>query len=147
MMYIWSVSKTKFTGGRIVARINVNISEETFTALFLGDRDNAVSSLLGEVLSQLLHKRASDLCGAERHEHTPERVDYRNGSRERTVRLSIGRSTIQVPRLRKQSLIEDFSGVPHFLSAMFSDCSFRTVSRLWHCLSYHVFHRLFPIFT
>ncbi len=41
--------------------------------------------------------------GGERHERTPERTGYRNGTRERTWDTRVGTIELQVPRVRDGS--------------------------------------------
>ena len=53
--------------------------------------------VLAEALMEL---EVSQHLGAERHERTPERRGYRNGSRERTWDTRVGTLELQVPRVR-----------------------------------------------
>jgi putative transposase len=53
------------------------------------------------VLAQeLMEMELGAHLGAERHERTPERTGYRNGSRERTWDTRVGSIELQVPRVR-----------------------------------------------
>jgi len=53
------------------------------------------------VLAQaLMEMELEQHLGAERHERTPERTGYRNGTRERTWDTRVGTIELQVPRVR-----------------------------------------------
>jgi putative transposase len=53
------------------------------------------------VLAQaLMEMELEQHLGAERHERTPERTGYRNGTRERTWDTRVGTLELQVPRVR-----------------------------------------------
>jgi putative transposase len=51
----------------------------------------------------LMEMELEQHLGAERHERTPERTGYRNGSRERTWDTRVGSIELQVPRVRDGS--------------------------------------------
>jgi transposase-like protein len=56
------------------------------------------------VLAQeLMELELAEHVGAERHERTPERTGYRNGTRERTWDTRVGTIELQVPRVRDGS--------------------------------------------
>jgi transposase-like protein len=56
------------------------------------------------VLAQeLMEMELEQHLGAERHERTPERTGYRNGTRERTWDTRVGTIELQVPRVRDGS--------------------------------------------
>src|SRR5437588_3186351 len=56
------------------------------------------------VLAQeLMELEVAEQLGAERHERTPERSGYRNGSRERPWDTRVGTIELQVPRVRDGS--------------------------------------------
>ena len=56
------------------------------------------------VLAQeLMNIELEQHLGAERHERTPERTGYRNGTRERTWDTRVGTIELQVPRVRDGS--------------------------------------------
>jgi putative transposase len=56
------------------------------------------------VLAQeLMELELAEHLGAERHERTPERTGYRNGSRERAWDTRVGTIELQVPRVRDGS--------------------------------------------
>jgi transposase-like protein len=52
---------------------------------------------------ELMELELAEHVGAERHERTPERSGYRNGTRERTWDTRVGTIELQVPRVRDGS--------------------------------------------
>lgn len=59
-----------------------------------------VRSSVEATLNGLLDAEADQLCGAQRYERTPDRVDTRAGSYERKLQTKAGPVTLKVPRLR-----------------------------------------------
>lgn len=47
-----------------------------------------------------MEAEADQLCGAQRYERSPDRVDTRAGSYERRLQTKAGQVTLKVPRLR-----------------------------------------------
>ena len=89
-----------------MAQYKFILDEEMVKALFLSEGvDEGLKGLLKAVLEQLLAARADDMCGAALYEQSEERVDYRNGYRDRSLVTRIGKIEIQMPRLRGQSLL------------------------------------------
>lgn len=65
-----------------------------------GHVDEVVRRSVEETLNGLLEAEADQLCGAERYERTPDRIDTRAGSYERRLQTKAGQVTLKVPRLR-----------------------------------------------
>ena len=65
-----------------------------------GHVDEVVRRSVEETLNGLLDAEADQLCGAERYERSPDRVDTRAGSYERRLQTKAGQVTLKVPRLR-----------------------------------------------
>lgn len=65
-----------------------------------GHVDEVVRRSVEETLNGLLEAEADQLCGAERYERTPDRIDTRAGSYERKLQTKAGQVTLKVPRLR-----------------------------------------------
>jgi hypothetical protein len=63
-------------------------------------RDEVVRRSVEETLNGLLEAEADQLCGAQRYERSPDRVDTRAGSYERRLETKAGPVTLKVPRLR-----------------------------------------------
>jgi putative transposase len=55
------------------------------------------------MLEQLLEHEVTGLVGAERHERSAERVNQRNGYRERALQTRLGQIDLKVPKLRAGS--------------------------------------------
>lgn len=63
---------------------------------------------LAFMLQRLMEYEASGLCGAERHERSEERVNQRNGYRERALGTRLGTVELKVPKLRRGSYFPGF---------------------------------------
>ncbi|TWU17340.1 IS256 family transposase [Bythopirellula polymerisocia] len=68
-----------------------------------GHVDEVVRRSVEETLNGLLEAEADQLCGAQRYERSPDRVDTRAGSYERGLQTKAGQVTLKVPRLRSLS--------------------------------------------
>jgi putative transposase len=62
--------------------------------------DGVVRDSVEQTLNALLEAEADALCGAQRYQRSPERVDTRAGHYERQLQTKAGEVTLQVPRLR-----------------------------------------------
>src|ERR671912_2265567 len=60
------------------------------------------------VLQLLMEADAEGLIGAGRHERSPERLNYRNGYRDRTLDTRLGALQLRVPKLRQGSYFPPF---------------------------------------
>src|SRR5687767_2877050 len=60
------------------------------------------------VLQILMESDAEGLIGAGRHERSPERLNYRNGYRDRTLDTRLGQLQLRVPKLRQGSYFPPF---------------------------------------
>ena len=89
-----------------MTQYNITLSEEQVRALFLGEGDLVMKDLMEVVLNQLLISRAEEKCNAELYEQTEDRMDYRNGFRERSIITRLGKIVLEVPRLRAQSVVD-----------------------------------------
>jgi transposase-like protein len=56
-----------------------------------------------ETLNAMLEAEADVLCGAQRYERNPDRVDTRAGGYERQFHTKAGEVTLKMPKLRKQT--------------------------------------------
>ncbi|GAB4450648.1 MAG: IS256 family transposase [Chloroflexi bacterium OHK40] len=69
-------------------------------------------TFLREALSRVLHDlmefEVQQQIGAKRHERSPERTTYRNGTREREWQTRVGAIPLQIPRLRSGSYFPSF---------------------------------------
>lgn len=63
---------------------------------------------LAFILEQLMEHEVAGRCGAERHVRSEERVNQRNGYRERPLETRLGRVDLKVPKLRQGSYFPGF---------------------------------------
>jgi len=61
-----------------------------------------VRGTVEETLNSLLDAEADALCGAQRYERSPDRVDTRAGSYDRKLHTKAGEVTLKMPKLRSQ---------------------------------------------
>jgi len=89
-----------------MAQYKFILEKELVEVLFLnGSENEGLKEVLKSMLNQILEARADDLCGASRYEQNEDRVDYRNGHRDRSLVTRLGSIEIQMPRLRGQSIL------------------------------------------
>lgn len=79
---------------------NVVSIDETRIQDYLGE---LVRGTVEETLNAMLDAEADQLCGAQRYERSPDRVDTRAGSYERQFHTKAGEVTLKMPKLRKQT--------------------------------------------
>jgi putative transposase len=65
-------------------------------------------SVAEAVLQLLMEADAEGLIGVGRHERSPERLNYRNGYRDRTLDTRIGTLQLRIPKLRQGSYFPPF---------------------------------------
>ena len=83
-----------------MAQVNITLEYQEFIGLLSKDRDKAFGYLLEKILNEFMQAESKEQLGADRHERTNERQDYRNGVRERQLTTRIGTITLRVPRHR-----------------------------------------------
>jgi transposase-like protein len=65
-------------------------------------------SVAEAVLQLLMEADVEGLIGAGRHERSPERLNYRNGFRDRTLDTRLGSLQLRIPKLRQGSYFPPF---------------------------------------
>jgi putative transposase len=65
-------------------------------------------SVAEAVLQLLMESDVEGLIGAGRHERSPERLNWRNGYRERTLDTRLGSLQLRIPKLRQCSYFPPF---------------------------------------
>lgn len=85
-----------------MAQVNLTLTHEEVLQVLTGDRDEAMKFLLERILNEIMKAESEEKLGAEKHERTEERQDYRNGTRERELNTRIGKLTLNVPRHRSE---------------------------------------------
>lgn len=83
-----------------MAQLNITLSEDVLKELMLGNRDEAVVTLLEEVFNAILKMEADAQVGALSYERSPDRVTYRNGYRDRQLTTRVGSMTLHIPKFR-----------------------------------------------
>src|SRR5262245_5929672 len=63
--------------------------------------DGLVRDAVEDTLNALLDAEADQLCGAQKYERSPDRVDYRAGSYRRRLNTKAGEVDLKVPKLRR----------------------------------------------
>ncbi len=62
-----------------------------------------VRDTVEETLNAMLEAEADALCGAQRYERSPDRIDTRAGTYRRKLHTKAGEVTLNMPKLRKQT--------------------------------------------
>ena len=77
----------------------IKINEDQFKN-HLGEM---VRGTVEETLNAMLDAEADAMCGAQRYERSPDRVDTRAGHYERKFHSKAGEVNLKMPKLRKQT--------------------------------------------
>ena len=87
------------------------MTEDTMTLVELlqksGESD-FLKSVAEPVLQILMEADVDGLIGAGRHERSAERLNYRNGYRERSLDTRLGSLQLRIPKLRQGSYFPPF---------------------------------------
>jgi putative transposase len=73
---------------------------ELLEALKAADIDDRIRQAAATIYQALIEAEVSVVIGAEPHERTPERVNYRNGHRPKVLTTVAGDLELQIPKLR-----------------------------------------------
>ena len=65
-------------------------------------------AVAGAVLQLLMEADVEGVIGAARHERSPDRLNYRDGYRERALDTRLGTLQLRVPKLRQGSYFPPF---------------------------------------
>ena len=87
------------------------MAEDTMALLELAEKHVEGDFLreLGQfVLQRLMEIETDAACGAERHERSAERVNQRNGYRDRALETRLGTLSLRIPKLRQGSYYPSF---------------------------------------
>src|SRR6201986_5668138 len=76
-----------------------------------GDGD-FLRSVAEAVLQILMETDVEGLIGAGRHERTGDRLNYRNGYRDRSLDTRLGSLSLRIPKLRQGSYFPPVFGPP-----------------------------------
>ena len=86
-----------------MAQINITLNQDEILQLMSNDREGAFKKLLQESLNSFMKAESTEQLNAKPYERTEERMDSRNGFRERNLNTRIGTITLKVPRHRNSS--------------------------------------------
>ena len=73
-----------------------------------GSDDDLLAEMVALVANRLMQMDVENLCGAAAHERTDERVNHRNGYRDRRWETRAGSVDLKVPKLRRGSYFPEF---------------------------------------
>ena len=113
MLILYNVSHHNklHTGGTSMTQVNFTLTQEEVLQILSGNRDEAFKMLVKKLLDQIMLIESAEQLGAERHERTDERQDYRNGTRARILTTRIGTIDINGVSTRKVSrVVEELCG-------------------------------------
>lgn len=85
-----------------MTQVQFTLSEAEVLHVLSGDREEAFKMLVKKILDQIMLAESAEQLGADRHERTGERQDYRNGTRTRMLTTRIGTIELEVPRHRNE---------------------------------------------
>ncbi len=85
-----------------MAQLNITLNQEEILQLLCEDHDGAFRQLLQSCLNSVLRAESAEQLQADPYERTEDRMDSRNGFRDRSLTTRIGKITLQVPRHRNQ---------------------------------------------
>ena len=81
-----------------MAQYQITLDREVVQGIF--QRDGGLSTLVEQVLNQILEAQVGEQLQAEPYERTEKRQGYRNGYREREMVTRVGTITLDVPLVR-----------------------------------------------
>ena len=85
-----------------MTQVQFTLTEQEILQVLSGDREDSFKMLVKKLLDQIMLVESSEQLGAERHERTDDRQDYRNGTRKRKLTTRIGTIELEVPRHRNE---------------------------------------------
>jgi transposase-like protein len=85
-----------------MTQVNFTLTGEEVLQVLSGDREESFKMLVKKILDQVMLAESSEQLGADRHERTDDRQDYRNGVRTRKLTTRIGTIELEVPRHRNE---------------------------------------------
>ena len=85
-----------------MTQVNFTLTEAEVLQVLSGDREEAFKMLVKKILDQIMLAESAEQLGADRHERSAERQDYRNGTRTRKLTTRIGTIELEVPRHRNE---------------------------------------------
>ncbi len=103
-----------------------------FGALLLQDKQEGFRRIGEKFLNAVLEKEFSEHIGAQKHERTGEREDYRNGHKERRLKTTLGELNLLRPYARTgkfdTKLFKNYSRIDKALSSIIVESYLKGVS-------------------
>ena len=62
--------------------------------------NEGMTKLVSSIVNQVLEQEMTDYIGVDKHQHSTDRPDYRNGYRVRQLYTRVGKLTLRVPQTR-----------------------------------------------
>lgn len=88
-----------------MSEYEITVDSELIQDLF--SEENALKSLLEDVLNQILEAQQTDQIRADRYERSDDRRGHRNGTRTRTMNSRAGQLELEVPQTRHGNIDTD----------------------------------------
>lgn len=85
-----------------MTQVNFTLTGEEVLQVLSGDREESFKMLVKKILDQVMLAESAEQLGADRHERSDDRQDYRNGMRTRKLTTRIGTIELEVPRHRNE---------------------------------------------
>jgi transposase-like protein len=105
---------------------------EELAPLLLSDKQEAFRFIGEKFLNAVLEREFSEYIGAHKHERSDDRVDYRNGHKERVLKTTLGQLNLLRPYARsgafETKLFENYSRVDKALSSIIIESYLKGVS-------------------
>jgi len=105
---------------------------EEFVPLLLSDKQEGFRKIGERFLNAVMEKEFEAFIGAGRHERSDERVDYRNGHKERQLKTTLGELNLLRPYARsgrfETKLFENYSRIDKALASMIVESYLKGIS-------------------
>jgi putative transposase len=105
---------------------------EEFVPLLLSDKQEAFRLIAEKFLNRVMESEFETFIGAGKHERSEERVDYRNGYKERQLKTTLGELNLLRPYARsgrfETKLFENYSRIDKALASIIVESYLKGVS-------------------
>lgn len=105
---------------------------EEFIPLLLSDKQEAFRLIAEKFLNRVMESEFETFIGAGKHERSEERVDYRNGYKERQLKTTLGELNLLRPYARsgrfETKLFENYSRIDKALASIIVESYLKGVS-------------------
>lgn len=105
---------------------------EEFVPLLLSNKQEGFRLIAERFLNAVMEKEFEAFIGAEKHERSSERVDYRNGHKERQLKTTLGELNLLRPYARsgkfETKLFENYSRIDKALASIIVESYLKGIS-------------------